>query len=101
MKIEIENLITILGMALVTYGTRVGGLWLMSRVTLSGRVERWLANLPGAVMMSIIAPALVSGGARAILAGIVTGLVAWRSSNLLLAMLAGVGMVLLLKTLGL
>ncbi len=99
MRIELQTLLTIFGMALVTYLTRVGGLWLMNRVTLSGRVERGLSNLPGAVMISIVAPALLSSGWIGLVAGLLTALVARRTGNLLLAMLTGVGCVLIYRLL--
>ena len=41
-----DSLLAILGMALVTYAARAGGLWLMGRINLSPEVERWLRHLP-------------------------------------------------------
>jgi uncharacterized membrane protein len=94
----IESLAAILGMALVTYATRAGGLWLMSRVHTSSRVEAWLGHIPGTVLASIIAPLAFSGGARDLVALLATVLVAARGGNMLLAMAAGVGSVWLLRT---
>ncbi len=90
MEIRTEAVITILGMALATYATRTGGLWLVSRFSLSKRAERWLTQLPGAVLISIVAPEVLKSGLQGMLAGLITVLVAWRSGSLLLAMLAGV-----------
>lgn len=84
------TLITILGMALVTYATRIAGLWLMNRVTLSQRMISWLRHIPGAVLISIVAPAVLNGGLAEIVAGIMTVLVATRTSNLVLAMISGI-----------
>ncbi len=53
-------LITILGMALVTYATRAGGFWLMGLVTPSPRIEAWLRQIPGAVLVAIIAPTVLA-----------------------------------------
>ena len=39
---QTRSVLTILGMALATYATRAGGLWLMGYVKPSPRVERWL-----------------------------------------------------------
>ncbi len=97
-SLQIESLAVILGMALVTYATRAGGLWLMSRVRPSPRVEAWLRHIPGTVLASIIAPLAFSGGPKELLALLATVLVAARSGNMLLAMLAGVGSVWLLRT---
>ncbi|MEI6045101.1 MAG: AzlD domain-containing protein [Chloroflexota bacterium] len=99
MQIDPTVLLTILGMALVTYGTRVGGLWLMDRVTLSKRMEAWLSYIPGTVLIAIIAPEIIKGGPIGALAALATALVAARSGNLLLAMIVGVGLVWSLRTL--
>lgn len=85
-----EALITIAGMALVTYGTRAGGMWLMRFASPSGRAERWLQHIPGSVLAAIIAPAVVLHGIPGTVALLVTAAVSWRSGNLLLAMVSGV-----------
>jgi uncharacterized membrane protein len=83
-------LATILGMGLVTYATRIGGVWLMGRIKPSPRIEAWLNYIPGAVLVSLVAPAaLTSGPADALAAGC-TALVAARTKNLLLSMAVGV-----------
>lgn len=88
-----EALLTIVGMALVTYSTRAGGMWLMRFTSPSARTERVLQHIPGSVLAAIIAPAAVAHGAEGILAVGVTALVSLRSRNLLLAMVAGVATV--------
>lgn len=97
MQIDPLALLTILGMALVTYLTRVGGLWLMGRVTPSPRVESWLKNIPGAVLISIVAPAALASGLSGVLAALLTGLVAARTRNLLFSMVVGVAAVWVLR----
>ncbi len=87
-------LITILGMALVTYITRAGGFWLMGLVTPSPRIEAWLRQIPGAVLMAIIAPTALASSFAETLAALATALVA---QNVLVAMLIGVGTVSLLR----
>ncbi len=99
MQINPQVLITILGMALVTYLTRIGGLWLMSRVTLSGRIKTWLGYLPGAVLVAIVAPTVLSSGLTETGAALVTVLVAARTRNVLLSMVIGVGVVFGLRLL--
>jgi uncharacterized membrane protein len=90
-------LITILGMALVTYITRAGGFWLMGLVTPSPRIEAWLRQIPGAVLMAIIAPTALASSFAGTLAALATALVALRTKNVLVAMLIGVGTVSLLR----
>lgn len=85
-----EAFVTILGMALATYATRAGGPWLMRRIAISPRIERWLRHVPGALLVAIVAPGIVTGGLAAVGASVVTVLVAARTKQLLLAMIAGI-----------
>ena len=90
-------LITILGMALVTYATRVGGFWLMGLVTPSPRIEAWLRQIPGAVLVAIIAPTVLASSLAETLAASASALVALRTKNVLVAMVVGVGAVWVLR----
>ncbi len=90
-------LLTILGMALVTYLTRIGGLWLMSHVSLAGRLKAWLEYLPGTILVAIVAPAVLGAGLAEVGAALATLLVAIRTRNVLVSMLVGVGVVLVLR----
>lgn len=97
MRVDNTTLITIIGMALVTYATRAGGLILMRRVRISGPVERWLRYVPGAVLVALVAPTIAQGGLATGGAALATVLVAARTGSLVLAMVAGVGVVWLLR----
>jgi uncharacterized membrane protein len=99
-RLDPQSLLAILLMALVTYATRAGGLWLASRLTLTGRVEAWLGYIPGAILVSLVAPAVLASGLAEALAGLAVVLVAIRTGSLPLAMVVGVGAVLLFRTLG-
>ena len=99
MQIDPLTLATILAMALVTYATRAGGLWLMGRVTPSPRVEAWLRNIPGAVLVSIVTPLALTNGPADALAAAATGVVAARTHNLLLAIVVGVASAWILRQL--
>lgn len=100
--------LVILGMALVTYATRV-----IMMVALRGRLapvlQRWLGYVPVAVFTALIVPPLLlqpQGDAQVLMvgpplvAGVVGALVAWRSSNLLLTIGAGMATFWLLRWLG-
>ena len=95
MQNETLTILTILGMALVTYATRAGGFWLMGLVTPSPRVETWLKQIPGAVLVALIAPTILASSIAETLAAIATVLVAIRTKNVLIAMLVGVATVAL------
>ena len=92
-------LLAIVGMALVTYLTRSGGVWLMSRVTLSGCMKAWLGYLPGTVLVALVAPTVLSTGLAEAGASLVTLLVAARTRNVLLSMIVGVIVVWILRML--
>lgn len=97
MQTSPQALLTILGMALVTYLTRISGQWLMSRVELSGRMKAWLGYLPGAIIVAIVAPAIFNAGLAEAGAALATLIVAARTRNLLLSMIVGVGIVVILR----
>jgi branched chain amino acid efflux pump len=97
MQNETLTLIAILGMALVTYVTRAGGFWLMGLVTPSPRIEAWLRQIPGAVMVAIVAPTIFASSLAETLAALATVLVAIRTKNVLAAMVIGVAVVWLLR----
>lgn len=91
--------LTIVLMALATYATRAGGLWLASRLTLSERVEAWLNHIPGAILVSIVAPTILAGGMADALAAVAVLAVAVRTRSLPAAMVTGVGAVVILRML--
>lgn len=97
MGIDGRVALAILGMAVVTYATRVGGLWLMTRLPPAPLVEAWLRHVPGAVLAAIVAPAALAAGAAGVAATLGAILVMRRTGSLPAAMAAGVGLVWLLR----
>jgi branched chain amino acid efflux pump len=97
MTSETVTILTILGMTLVTYATRAGGFWLMGLVTPSPRIEAWLKQIPGAVLVALIAPTILASSIAETLAAVATVLVAIRTKNVLIAMVVGVATVALLR----
>lgn len=85
--IEGAALAAILGMAVATYVTRAGGFWLMSHVTLSRQLERFLRHSAGGVLIAIVVAAAMRGDAAmwAGLALIVGVMIALRMSMLAIA----------------
>jgi uncharacterized membrane protein len=98
MEINPQILLLILGMGLVTYATRAGGIWLLGRVKLSRRVELGLKNVPGAIFVSLIAPVVLTAGIAEAVAGVATGAVALGTGSLVLSMAVGVGVVWAFRT---
>lgn len=100
MKIDLPTMIAIAGMAIVTYLTRISGLWLMTRLPPSPRLAALLRQMPGAILTAIIAPATVDGGLATMAAVAAAMALMAKIGNVLLAMAGGVGLVLLLRGLG-
>lgn len=96
---SLEALITILGMAAVTYAIRAGGLLLANRLPTTGFVAAWLRHLPGAVLAALVAPAILKGGPAEWLAAGATALIYALTKNLFGAMVGGVVAVFLLRQL--
>lgn len=87
----------IVGMSVATYATKAGGLWLLSRINVSDRIESGLEMLPGAIIVSILGPELTSAGPAEWGAAAIVLFVMWRTENVLLALLSGVAAVLLFR----
>jgi uncharacterized membrane protein len=85
------SLVVIFGMGAVTYLTRVSGLWLGNRLGAHPRFDAVLAALPGAILVSLIAPGIIDAGIPGLVSATVVVLAAlrWRGS-ILLPMLLGV-----------
>lgn len=97
MAVDLATLLTILGMALATYATRAGGLWLMGRLPTSKPVEAGLRHIPGAVLISLIAPSALTQGPAEAIAALATVVIAARTRSVLAAMLVGVATVWVLR----
>lgn len=98
-QMSISTALTIFGMALVTYATRAGGLWLMDRVRVGPRVETWLRHIPGAILVAIVAPMIVESGPAELVAVGVTIAVGATTKSVLLTMVAGVAAVIVARAL--
>ncbi len=97
MTVSPTSLLAILLMGLVTYAMRAGGYWFMGRVTLSPRMLAVLSYLPGAVLTALVVPAVLEEGIAGIVALAATALVMWRWGNLLVALVAGVATIWLMR----
>jgi uncharacterized membrane protein len=68
----------IFAMAVVTYATRVAGFALVRRLELTGRARLALEAVPGAVLVALVAPAVLTSGPADAMAGLLTVLAALR-----------------------
>lgn len=87
----------ILGMGIVTYAIRLSLIMLLERVEVPPLVQRALRFVPPAVLSAIIFPELLRPGGTLnlspanprLLAGTLAALLAWRTKNVLLAIVLG------------
>lgn len=94
--------IAILGMAVATLLTRVGGFWMMSYITVSPKLERFLRHMAGGVLIAIVVAAAMKGDPAmwAGLAAAITAMLILRKSMtaILIGMVIAIGWRYLLQT---
>ena len=108
--IPVDQLLLILGMAVVTYIPRAAPLMLLSSRELNPMLMRWLEMVPPAVLAALLAPELLtrtglSGGKELffsmdnvfLLAAAPTFLVGWLSKSFFGTVAVGMGAVALLR----
>jgi len=95
--VSVTALAVVLGMSAVTYATKAGGFWVLDRVEPSESVREALDALPGGIIVAILAVRLLEGGPPEWVAGLAVVAVAHRTDNVLLAMVAGVGVLLAVR----
>ena len=86
---ETAAIVAILLLALVTTGTRFAGVWIMSYVAISPRIEAFLKHMAASVLISIVVPATLAGTPRMWLAVGAAALVMIATRNALGAMATG------------
>ncbi len=98
-----NEVVLILGMALVTFAVRYPVLALVGNIPLPERVFQALRYVPPAVLAAIIVPALlmpdgdrlfIAADNARLIAGLAAALVAWRTKNLLITIVVGMGTLL-------
>ncbi len=94
-----DSLTILAVMALAAAICRGGGFWLMRFVPITPRVHAALNAIPIAVLMGIMAPALLRGGIPESAAVVATAGVVKAGGNDLVAILAGLATVALLRQL--
>ena len=98
MSDELLTMATIAGMAVATYLTRIGGLYLMRGVKVQGRLKAALDALPPAVLMAVIAPTVLATGAAETIAAAITVAAAFLRLPMIAVVAIGVAAVVALRT---
>ena len=89
--------ITISGMAVVTYATRLSGLLLLSAVEVTGRMKAALDAVPVSVMMAVIAPSILMTGRAESISAALVALCAYFRAPLVVNIAVGMASVVALR----
>jgi uncharacterized membrane protein len=87
----------VIGMGLVTYGSRLAGYWLLRDVAIKGRWKAALDAVPPAILMAVIAPKVFLGTWIEWFAAAITLAAALMRAPLLVSILLGVGTVAVVR----
>ena len=99
MTLRLDVALAILGMALASYACRAGGYAAWRGLRPPRFVEAILRHLPGPLFCAFIAPSLAAQGGSAFVGAIAVVIAQALTRNLTLAIIAGVGTVMLARTL--
>lgn len=89
---DLSITMAIAGAALATYSLRLGGLLLAERLPQNGGFKRFMDALPGTILLSLVAPGIFTSGILGGVAALATALCAWKTKNILFAMVVGMGL---------
>ena len=98
MSLDTTTVLAILAMAVVTYITRIAGLFVADRLALTGRAKAAFDAIPPAVLVAVIAPTALTTGWAEALAAAITAVAAFRLP-LLATIAVGVVSVVVLRNL--
>lgn len=101
-------LLIIMGMAAVTYFTRIGSLVIFRYTGIPNWLEEWLRHVPTAVLTALIIPALIlpkgqidlTWSNHYLVAGIISAVIAYKSRNIIMTIGMGMATILCLNWLG-
>lgn len=92
-----DVILAFVAMSAVSYGIRVAGYLLRSRLPDHPRLTAAMDQLPAAILIALVVPMLARGGIAEWLAGGVVLVLAWFVDLLLIPLAAGVMAVVLLR----
>ncbi|WNJ88626.1 AzlD family protein [Bosea sp. 685] len=98
MTLSVPTILAIIGMAIVTYATRIGGLFFADKLQFKGKAKAAFDEIPAAVLVSVIAPAVLTTGPAETIAALITILCA-RRLPLIAVVIVGVVAVVVLRLL--
>ncbi len=94
---RLELILLFFAMGAINYGIRAAGMLLGEFLPTQGRMAAALAQLPAAILISLVAPLLLRGSWAEWTAAAIVAALASRNAGLLLPLVAGVITVALLR----
>jgi uncharacterized membrane protein len=99
MTLDPWTTLAIVGMALATLATRASGFLLMRYIVVKGRMRAALDALPAAILMSVIAPTVLTTGLAELGAALIAAIAAVLRLPLVAVVIVGVVSVVVLRKL--
>ena len=90
---DLQVYVLISAAALATYALRLGGLLLADRLPATGKFRRFMDALPGTILLSLVAPGVISSGIPGCVAAALTGVCVYKTGNVFISMLLGMATV--------
>jgi uncharacterized membrane protein len=97
--VTLDSAIALAALALAAFGLRASGILLGGFIPSTGKTGQFLREMPGTVMISLVAPIVASGGPAEWLATAATAVAAKVTGNLMWSIAAGLGTVWALRQL--
>lgn len=85
----VDAALALAALALAAFAVRSSGILLGGLIPSTGKAGQLLREMPGAVMISLVAPSVVNGGPAEWLATALTAALAWKTRSLIGSMAAG------------
>ncbi|HII94838.1 MAG TPA: AzlD domain-containing protein [Candidatus Methanofastidiosum sp.] len=92
-------MIVIILAGIITYSLRFGGLLIGNILSKHKFVENLIKALPGTLLLSFIVPSIISEGIPGAISALITGVVAKKTNNVLIALIIGMAIIILFRNL--
>ena len=92
-------IIVIILAGIITYSLRFGGLLIGDMLSKHKFVENLIKALPGTLLLSFIVPSIISEGIPGAISALVTGIIAKKTNNVLIALVVGMAIIILFRNL--
>ncbi|MEN6379482.1 MAG: AzlD domain-containing protein [Methanofastidiosum sp.] len=84
---------------IITYSLRFGGLLVGNMLSKHKFIENLIKALPGTLLLSFIAPSIISEGIPGAISALAAGVVAKKTNNVLIALIIGMAIIIMFRNL--